>query len=204
MRQIAKGYSSAMMDELFRSMFEDRKQVFVDLLKWDIPILDGRYEVDQFDSENATYIVIPGADGRHLGSARLLATDGEHILGSIFPKLCDASPPSGSNILEITRFCLSRRLRARDRRCVRDQLVSALVDYALEQRISQYTGVAEWPWFQQILSFGWECRPLGLPASQGGADLIAMAIDIDADTPAKMAAAGVYRSIALRDLAAAA
>ena len=204
MRQIANGYSSAMTDELFRSMFEDRKQVFVDLLKWDVPVIDGRYEVDQFDSENATYIVIPGPDGRHLGSARLLTTDGAHILGSIFPDLCEAPPPSGPDILEITRFCLSRRLRARDRRLVRDQLVSALVDYALEHRISQYTGVAEWSWFQQILSFGWECRPLGLPALQGCTDLIAMAIAIDGNTPAKMWAAGVYRPVALRDLAAAA
>lgn len=204
MRQIVNGYSSAMTDELFRSMFEDRKQVFVDLLKWDVPVLDGRYEVDQFDSEHATYIVIPGPDGRHLGSARLLATDGAHILGSIFPDLCEAPPPSGLGILEITRFCLSRRLCARERRLVRDQLVSALVDYALEHRISQYTGVAQWPWFQQILSFGWECRPLGLPTAQTGAGLIAMAIDIDARTPDKMAAAGVYRSVPLRDLAAAA
>ena len=204
MRQIANGYSSAMTDELFRSMFEDRKQVFVDLLKWDVPVLDDRYEIDQFDNENATYVVIPGPDGRHVGSARLLATDGAHILGSIFPDLCEAPPPSGPDIWEITRFCLSRRLCARERHLIRDQLVSALVDYALEHRISQYTGVAEWPWFQQILSFGWECRPLGLPAAQAGADLVAMAIDIDAHTPAKMAAAGVYRSVALRDLAAAA
>jgi len=204
MRQIANGYSSAMTDELFRSMFEDRKRVFVDLLKWDVPVIDGRYEVDQFDSDNATYIVIPGPYGRHSGSARLLATDDAHILGSIFPNLCEAPPPSGPDILEITRFCLSRRLCARDRRLVRDQLVSALVDYALEHRIRQYTGVAEGAWFQQILSFGWECRPLGLPAAQAGSDLIAMAINVDAQTPAKMAAAGVYRPVALRDLAAAA
>jgi hypothetical protein len=45
---------------------------------------------------------------------------------------------------------------------------------------------------------------LGLPAAQAGSDLIAMAINVDAQTPAKMAAAGVYRPVALRDLAAAA
>ncbi|HWU72384.1 MAG TPA: acyl-homoserine-lactone synthase, partial [Sphingomonas sp.] len=37
--------------EVLRRMFEARKEVFVDLLGWDVPVLDGRYEIDQFDDE---------------------------------------------------------------------------------------------------------------------------------------------------------
>ena len=33
-----------------RAMFEDRKSIFVDLLKWDVPVLDGHFELDQFDT----------------------------------------------------------------------------------------------------------------------------------------------------------
>ena len=51
---------------------EARKRVFVDLLKWGVPVLDGTWELDQFDNEEAIYIVIADAGGRHLGSARLL------------------------------------------------------------------------------------------------------------------------------------
>ena len=41
-------------DRTLRSMFEDRKSVFVDLLKWDLPVLDGRFELDGFDDRHAT------------------------------------------------------------------------------------------------------------------------------------------------------
>ena len=59
-------------DLALRAMFEARKQVFVDLLKWDVPVLGGRFEVDQFDDEHAAYLVLSDDEGRHLASARLL------------------------------------------------------------------------------------------------------------------------------------
>lgn len=62
-----------------RAMFEARKRVFVDLLKWEVPVVDGRYEVDQFDDEEAAYLIVVGADGGHAGSARLLKTTRPHL-----------------------------------------------------------------------------------------------------------------------------
>jgi acyl-homoserine lactone synthase len=116
-------------------MFEDRKSVFVYLLGWDVPVLAGRFELDQFDDEAATYIVIADEAGDHLGSARLLPTERPHILGTLFRELCAGPPPAGPAIMEITRFCLSRRRRAAERLQVRNELVSALAWYALEAGI---------------------------------------------------------------------
>jgi hypothetical protein len=99
-------------DDVMRSMFAARKAVFVDLLQWDLPVHDGRYEIDQFDDPHAHYIILSQEDGNHLGSARLLPTSRPHILGSLYPQLCAEAPPSGPDIFEITRFCLDRRLRA--------------------------------------------------------------------------------------------
>lgn len=174
-----------------KAMFAARKSVFVDLLKWDVPVIDGRYEVDQFDDAHATYLVLMDANGEHLGSARLLPTTRPHILGSLYPGLCADAPPTGAHILEITRFCLDRRLRAPERRRVRDTLVIALATHALETGISAYSAVAEIGWLQQILSFGWRCVPLGMPQPVGGKLLGALRIDIDPDTPARLAAAGI-------------
>ncbi|WP_176593041.1 acyl-homoserine-lactone synthase [Sphingobium sp. EM0848] len=201
---IETGVARAMENRLFRSMFEERKRVFVDLLLWEVPVLAGRYEIDQFDNDRAVYIVIAGSDGEHRASARLLPTAHDHILGTIFPELCEDTPPRGPDILEITRFCLARRLRARERLEVRNQLVSALVEYALGNHIRSYTGVAEWPWFQQILSFGWHCLPLGLPATDQGRCLVALQIDIDGSTREQLRASGVFRPAGLADLASAA
>ena len=176
-----------------RGMFEARKRVFVDLLGWDVPVVDGRFEVDQFDDGEAVYVVVGCEEGRHAGSARLLKTVRPHILDTLFPGLCAAPPPCGPDILEITRFCLGREQNARERLETRNILVSALVRYALENGVSAYTGVAEMGWLQQILAFGWRCRPLGLPRSLDRRMLGALRIDITAETPALLAANGIYR-----------
>ncbi|MDP9423636.1 MAG: autoinducer synthase [Pseudomonadota bacterium] len=182
-------------EPLLQAMFEARKQVFVDLLKWDVPVLDGRYEIDQFDDEHAIYLIVADQAGRHLGSARLLPTSRPHILDSLFPSLCAGEPPRSPDCFEITRFCLGRNQNARQRLETRNRLVSALARYALENGISVYTGVAELNWLQQILAFGWRCRPLGLPRTIGGRTLGALRIDIDAETPALLAANGIISTV---------
>lgn len=189
---IEDGRDEPCSDRTLRAMFEDRKSVFVDLLKWDVPVLDGRFEVDQFDDEHATYVIIADEDGDHLGSARLLPTTRTHILGGLFSELCEAPPPAGPQIFEITRFCLSRRQTAVHRRESRNRLVTALAWYALQSGIRTFTGVAEISWLQQILAFGWDCRPLGTPARLECGMIGALAIEIRQDTPALLAANGIW------------
>jgi N-acyl-L-homoserine lactone synthetase len=189
---VESGCNSAANNRTLRAMFEDRKSVFVDLLKWNVPVLDGRFELDEFDDEQATYIIIADGRGDHLGSARLLPTTCPHILGALFAHLCAAPPPTGAQVLEITRFCLSRRQNAAARRQTRDRLVSALVRHALETGIRTYTGVAEIAWLQQILAFGWDCRPLGVPARLECGMIGALAIEIRSDTPELLAANGIW------------
>lgn len=175
-----------------RAMFEARKRVFVDLLNWDLAVIDGRYELDQFDDEHAFYLVLTGPDGRHRASARLLDTTRPHILGDLFPALCHQAPPAGDTVKEITRFCLDPRLDAAGRRAARNELISALVDHALANGITTYTGVAEMGWFRQVLAFGWRCRPLGLPQPLNATAVAALAIDVGEETPALLHARGIY------------
>src|SRR3546814_21154509 len=37
------------------TMFADRKAQFVDFFDWDVPVVDGRFEIDQFDPAEAVY-----------------------------------------------------------------------------------------------------------------------------------------------------
>ncbi|PKP94932.1 MAG: autoinducer synthase [Alphaproteobacteria bacterium HGW-Alphaproteobacteria-16] len=191
MLQVLQSTGSPASHAALRAMFAARKSVFVDLLKWDVPVLDDAYEIDQFDNVHATYIILAEADGTHLGSARLLPTCRPHILDSLYAELCEALPPKGPGIFEITRFCLDRRLNAAQRRIVRDTLVTGLVAHALATGITTYTALAEIGWFQQILAFGWRCMPLGLPRVVGGTMLAALRIDITPETPGLLAAAGI-------------
>lgn len=176
---------------VLRSMFEARKSVFVDLLKWDLPVLAGRFEVDQFDDGNAIYLVAADEQDNHLASARLLPTVRPALLDSLYPDLVDGEIPQGPHVFEITRFCLSRGISARLRREARDRLLVGLADYALANGISDYTGVAELPWFEQIRTFGWDCVALGQPREHDGRPLTALHIRIDSRTAAKLAARGI-------------
>ncbi|MDK2769713.1 MAG: autoinducer synthase [Sphingomonas sp.] len=189
-------------DMVFQSMFAARKSVFIDLLKWDLPALDGRFEIDQFDDEHARYLILTDLDHEHLASARLLPTTRPHILDSLFPALCDGNVPRGPRVWEITRFCLGRQLRAPERRHRRNQLVSALATHALETGIDTYTGVAEMAWLQQILGFGWQCRALGEPLPSGRSLLGALEITITPATPAELAAGGVWSPIIAHEMPA--
>ncbi len=177
---------------LLRAMFEARKRVFVDLLKWDVPVLANTWELDHFDDEQATYIIISDGKGGHLASARLLKTVRPHLLDQLYPELADTEIPRGADVLEITRFCIDPYQRAPQRRQARDTLVTALTEHALAAGIARYTGVAEINWFQQIANFGWDCVALGAPRMIRGRMLVAMVIEIDAFTPGRLDEQGIW------------
>jgi N-acyl-L-homoserine lactone synthetase len=179
-------------DPMFDAMYQDRKRVFVDLRGWPLPIIDGRFEMDQFDGPHALYCIAADRHGAHLGSVRLLASEGPHIMGDLFPHLCEAGVPRGPRIWELTRGVLSPALSARERRKVRNTIITAVVEYALHRGIETYTCIADSGWLSQILSLGWDCRPLGLPCKLGHTLTGALRIDITNETLDRLREAQVY------------
>lgn len=55
---------------LLRSMFADRKRLFVDLFGWDVPVVDDQYEIDQFDNADTIYLIVADDDGEHVSVDR--------------------------------------------------------------------------------------------------------------------------------------
>lgn len=189
---IVSGSDAARHSQLLDSMFEDRKRLFVDLLKWDIPVVDGRLEKDAFDTNAAAYLIALDDDGNHAGSMRLLPTTRPHILGELFPFLCEGLLPRGPSTLEITRLCLPTRHGAARRLTIRNRLISAMVDHALVQGIRTLTGVVEASFLVKVLDMGWHCAALG-ELHRGGRGLIgAFRIDLDRETPGRLARNWIY------------
>lgn len=200
MIRILDGFEGPGRDPLIDAMLCDRKRIFVDLLKWDVPVVRGEFEIDQFDGERAIYCIATDDGGRHLGSIRLLPTDRPHILGAIFPELCLGEVPCAANIWELSRGCLNPDLASADRLEVRNLLTSAVVEYALWRRIAAYTCIADFSWYGQILMLGWECWPLGPRRKLGRSMTGALRIDVDATTPDRLREAGTYRPCRIVDL----
>ena len=189
MIHILQGFSLA--DARMTSMFADRKRLFVDLMRWTVPVVDDHYEVDQFDDANAIYLIAV-EDGVHVGSMRLLATDRPHILDTLFPELCAAGAPTGTGIAEITRLCLPSRLGTARRLEIRNRLISAMVDHATSAGIMSLTGVVSVSFLAQVMGMGWHCERLGPPRMCNGASLAAFRIDLDTDTSDRLAKTGIY------------
>src|SRR5215469_16978319 len=104
MLQVVYGSARAANAGLFEQMHRDRKTVFVDRLGWQVPVVDGDLENDQFDGENAIYLIAVDEAGHHAGSLRLLPTMGPHLLADVFPQLSERPVPRGPDIWEITRL----------------------------------------------------------------------------------------------------
>lgn len=180
-------------ERVLADMFAARKRVFIDLLGWELPIRDERFEVDQFDNAKAAYLLLGPTGAPHRGSARLLQTDGAHILGDLFPSLCAGPIPRGPHVREITRFCIEPGLSRSEQRDARNELVSALALHAVETGINSYTAVAGLAWFRQISRFGWDCRALGEPQEIHGECLVGLEITICSNTISRLAATGILR-----------
>jgi N-acyl-L-homoserine lactone synthetase len=175
-----------------KTMHRERKRVFHDIMRWDVPIIEGEYEVDQFDTLHALYFLRRDETGSLLGSCRLLASERPHMLSDVFDHLCDGQIPTGSNVWEITRACITPSIRTSDRLMVRNQMVSAVVDYALANNIDTYTCVCSAGWLAQVLAMGWVVEPLGLPRPIEGVLTAALKITIDRTTPKRLRLNNIY------------
>jgi acyl-homoserine lactone synthase len=166
------------------SMYEDRKRVFVDQLKWDVPVVDGRYEIDQFDTPDAIYLIASDRrDNRHIGSVRVLPTTKPHVLGDIFPQLCEGGVMIGEDVWEISRLCYAPHLDKQANMAVRRDLGVAMIEFGLLYGISTFTGVAHMQWLSQILASGMDVAPLGVPQQIGAQMVGAIRINV---TPATL------------------
>lgn len=89
------------------AMFQLRKRVFHDLLKWDVSVR-GSWEIDDYDDANPLYVLSYSDETGHLrGSLRLLPTLGPNMLDDTFPILLGDSPQVRSaSVWESSRFCI--------------------------------------------------------------------------------------------------
>ncbi|WP_107393716.1 acyl-homoserine-lactone synthase [Sphingomonas fennica] len=113
MIHIIENHLAADKRPLLQSMFADRKRLFVDLFGWDVPVVDGQYEMDEFDTAGAVYLVIADAGGGHAASPPFLSweggeegREGKQDKGSLYRDM-----PSHCLHILFSRDCLSRHWR---------------------------------------------------------------------------------------------
>lgn len=83
-----------------------RYRVFVEQLGWELPVVDGCMERDQFDRNDTIYVIARDDSGSICGCARLLPTTRPYLLKELFPFLLAKPmlPPEDAGTWELSRF----------------------------------------------------------------------------------------------------
>lgn len=181
-RQIGAHNRTAFAGQL-RDMHRDRKTVFIDQLRWQLPVTDGDCEIDEYDREDTVYLIVPDPrDGGHLGSVRLLPTTAPHLLGDKFAGLCAEGVPCGPDIFEITRMVTRPGLTRDAALRVRQHLSIAIIEFALANGVRAFTMMTHMAFLSNVIAVGWDCEPLGMPQTVDGVAIAALRIGVDAAT----------------------
>ena len=149
---------------LLDQMHRDRKTVFVDRLKWDIPVVDGQFEIDQFDTDAAVYLLGLGPQGEVTSGVRLMPTTGPHLMRDVFSHTVTLGQvPCDPRVYEITRYFVWGEMRGDERRKAVTEVFCGLFEYAVARNLTQISVVCDTFFLPRLIEAGWKVHHLGLP-----------------------------------------
>ncbi|MFT3972053.1 MAG: acyl-homoserine-lactone synthase [Amaricoccus sp.] len=139
------------MPMLRRSMFVDRADQFVHRHGWPLPLDAGGLEIDEYDGSGTTYCMMM-REGRHLASVRLRPEAAGSMVERHFPALWREEFRNGT---EITRFCVSPRVRSDPRSTLVPELLLGLCRHCQRAGIDSVFGVVFPSVLRVIKQAGW-------------------------------------------------
>lgn len=161
--------------------FHIRHKIYVEERGWrDLDRPDKR-EVDQFDNDDAIYLLaLDERTRRVIGGSRLIPTLKPHLMSDVFPQLASMRQlPRSADIFEWTRFyVISERREPHAISDVACTIMCGVQEYCLENGIVQLSIVTEPFWIPRFARLGWNPKPLGLPIHWHGMEVVGITVDI--------------------------
>lgn len=173
------GQHAALMDRAFRF----RHSIFVEEKGWaDLHRADG-CERDQFDDDEAIHQICLRND-EIVGYQRLLPTTRPHLLSDVLADLCRKAPPTGSHIIEWTRFCVAPTWRDPRRRPGGPflELAQGVVEWGIAHHVKTATAVIDWRLMVIAMQLRFLIRPLGFPKKIGRDEVVALQMSFNRET----------------------
>ncbi|WP_339863265.1 acyl-homoserine-lactone synthase [Paremcibacter congregatus] len=171
---------------LLKQMFQHRNEIFINRLKWDLTA-DNGLEKDQFDTEDAMYLIlVDDTTGDLRSSLRLIPTIKPHLMSDLFSSLCEKGVPRGEGVWEISRYCCNPSLKSRQENIKAIQeIMCGIFECALIYGWEKLTLVVGMPLLQHCLRAAWDISPLGLPQKDKSTNICAFEVAV---TPAGLQA----------------
>jgi acyl homoserine lactone synthase len=145
--------------QLANEMFHDRRAQFKEALGWNLAVDALGREIDEYDLLNPLYVILRDAEGRHLGSSRVLPTTGRTMIADHFSDLTDGVEIESPLIWETTRFFIARR-GAESRRNAA-ALMWAGCQLGLRSGVQFYVGVTAAHMVRVFTACGWPAEVIG-------------------------------------------
>lgn len=164
------------LDEMFRL----RHRIYVERRKWKALARADKREIDQFDTEDAVYLLAINEIGQVTAGLRLLPTTGPHLIRDVFPHAVEWGPvPAGERIYEFTRYFVIRTQEGqKTRRQAAGELLCAMFEYGLGIGLTHISLLCDSFFLPLMLECGWNVRPLGLPLAYPEGECIAVLFEV--------------------------
>ncbi len=150
--------------DTLESMYQLRHDVFIKRLGWDLDGHEGE-EHDQFDNDDAVYLVLENDQKQVVASARMLPTTAPHLLGDVFPQLAyPALPPVADSIWEVTRLVVDHRKERHTCNTIQNvsgSLWCCLAEFGLAMGLSHFVSVSDVRLERIMKRVGWSFSRLG-------------------------------------------
>lgn len=162
---IVRAPKNGLKNPLLEENFRLRHKIFVDLQGWDaLRRVDGR-DVDAFDTEDATHILVTDR-GELVGGSRVTPLNRPNLLQTVFNGLVHGDLPADPSLgADWTRFYVRPDRREGRRRAPESAaLFCAMMEYALNEGSTFITFVSSLSMVEHGTAVGWKITPLG-PAS---------------------------------------
>lgn len=159
MAMMVQGFQRTQYPELFDEMFRLRKKVFHDEKGWDVNIVDGEFEIDEFDRDDTVYLLSLDESRNIVASVRLLSTATPHMFAGPFAHMFPDVQFSSPLIWEATRWAGThdRRIQPNGVSYSACDICLSAARFGLEYGVAQFVGVFE-PALRRIY------RRCGMPA----------------------------------------
>lgn len=162
-----------------------RKVHFVDQRQWPGAIVRSGGEYDEYDDEEAIYLLALEANGQVACSMRLRPVRDGSVMQTVFPNLPDDQglDMGRSDIWEISRYCSSGVVRGWRGAHRQTEMRLAALEAALAQSVRLMIGIVELDLLARLMdSSGWRVTTLGepVPLAAGLAQAVSVEVSHEA------------------------
>jgi acyl-homoserine lactone synthase len=164
------------LDEMFRI----RHDIYVNRRGWKALAREDQREIDQFDTEEAVYLLGLDELGHVTSGLRLVPTTRPHLIRDVFPHAVTwGRIPCDEKIYEFTRyFIVNEKSGVLKKRRAAGELLCAMFEYGLSAGLTHFSLLCDSFFLPHMLECKWKVHPLGLPTPYDEGTCIAVLFEI--------------------------